>query len=45
MTRSTLHPSPARSRGGRKVHYAHVLVDALDLQNVPRPLDAVLSRV
>jgi hypothetical protein len=30
---------------GRKIHYGHVLAGALDLSQVPRPLDAVLSRV
>jgi hypothetical protein len=29
----------------RKLRYAHLLVDALDLDHVPRPLDGVLSRV
>ncbi|WP_214407350.1 TOPRIM nucleotidyl transferase/hydrolase domain-containing protein [Pseudonocardia lacus] len=33
------------SRGGRKVHYARLLVEALDPDRVPRPLDAVLERV
>jgi hypothetical protein len=33
------------SRSGRKAHYARVLVDALDLGRVPRPLDAVLAHV
>jgi hypothetical protein len=33
------------TRGGRKIHYARVLVDALDLTNVPRPLDGVLASV
>ena len=33
------------TRGGRKIQYAPVLVDALDLARVPRPLDAVLARV
>ena len=33
------------TRGGRKVHYARLLVDALDLRNVPRPLDRVLGHV
>jgi hypothetical protein len=32
------------TRGGRKVRYARLLVDALDLANVPRPLDRVLAR-
>lgn len=31
------------TRGGRKIHYARVLVDALDLARVPRPLDRVLA--
>jgi hypothetical protein len=31
------------TRSGRKVHYARVLVDALDLAAVPRPLDGVLE--
>ena len=31
------------SRGGRKVHYARMLVHALDLTNAPRPLDRVLA--
>ncbi len=33
------------TRGGRKVQYARLLVDALDLDGVPRPLDAVLAAV
>jgi len=33
------------TRGGRKIQYAPVLVGALDLDRVPRPLDAVLARV
>ena len=33
------------SRSGRKAHYAQVLVDALDLGHVPRPLDGVLAHV
>jgi hypothetical protein len=33
------------TRGGRKVHYARVLVHALDLAKVPRPLDGVLAHV
>jgi OLD-like protein len=33
------------SRGGRKIHYARVLVDELDLANVPRPLDGVLAHI
>ena len=33
------------TRSGRKHHYASVLVDALDLGRVPRPLEAVLAHV
>jgi hypothetical protein len=33
------------TKGGRKIHYAPVLVDALDLDHVPRPLDAVLDYI
>ncbi|MGD9705934.1 MAG: TOPRIM nucleotidyl transferase/hydrolase domain-containing protein [Acidimicrobiia bacterium] len=33
------------TRGGRKIHYATVLVDALDLGNVPRPLDRLLAHL
>ena len=33
------------TRGGRKIHYARLLVDALDLTQVPRPLDRVLAHV
>ena len=33
------------TRGGRKVQYARLLVDALDLTRVPWPLDAVLAHV
>jgi hypothetical protein len=33
------------TRGGRKVHYARMLVDALDLADVPRPLDGVLAHL
>ena len=33
------------TRGGRKIQYAPVLVDALDLARVPRPLDALLACV
>jgi hypothetical protein len=29
----------------RKIHYAPLLVNALDLGRVPRPLDAVLAHV
>jgi hypothetical protein len=33
------------TRSGRKVHYARVLVEALDLTDVPRPLDGLLAAV
>ncbi len=33
------------TRGGRKIQYAPVLVGALDLAHVPRPLDGVLAHV
>jgi hypothetical protein len=33
------------SGGSRKIRYASLLVDALDLAQVPRPLDAVLAHV
>ncbi len=33
------------TRGGRKIQYARLLVDALDLTKVPRPLDRVLAHV
>jgi len=33
------------SHSGRKAQYARLLVEALDLDHVPRPLDRVLSRV
>lgn len=33
------------SGGSRKIRYATLLVDALDLSNVPRPLDRVLAHV
>lgn len=33
------------SRGGRKIRYARLLIDALDLGRVPRPLDRVLAHV
>jgi hypothetical protein len=32
------------THSGRKIRYAQLLVDALDLANVPRPLDRVLAR-
>jgi hypothetical protein len=33
------------SGGSRKIRYARLLVEALDLSRVPRPLDLVLARV
>jgi hypothetical protein len=33
------------TRGGRKIQYARLLVEALDLTHVPRPLDGVLAHV
>jgi len=33
------------SGGSRKIRYAHLLVEALDLTHVPRPLDRVLAHV
>ncbi|MEX2651375.1 MAG: ATP-dependent endonuclease [Acidimicrobiia bacterium] len=33
------------TRSGRKTHYARLLVEALDLTQVPRPLDGVLAYV
>lgn len=33
------------TRSGRKIHYARLLVDALDLERTPRPLDGVLAHV
>ncbi len=33
------------SGGSRKIRYARLLVDALDLERVPRPLDLVLAHV
>jgi len=33
------------SGGRRKIRYAGLLVDALDLSQVPRPLDLVLAHV
>jgi hypothetical protein len=44
----SLHAQLRRFMGtgsGRKSRYAPVLVDALDLARVPRPLDGVLARV
>jgi hypothetical protein len=33
------------SGGSRKIRYARLLVDALDLEKIPRPLDQVLAHV
>jgi len=33
------------SGGSRKIRYARLLVDALDLSRVPRPLDLLLAHV
>ncbi len=33
------------TRSGRKMHYARVLVDALDLDRVPLPLDRLLAHL
>lgn len=33
------------TRGGRKIQYAPLLVNALDLARVPRPLDRVLAHI
>jgi len=33
------------TRSGRKIRYGHLLVEALDLDRVPRPLDLVLASV
>ena len=33
------------TRSGRKIQYARLLVDALDLTSVPRPLEGVLAHV
>jgi hypothetical protein len=33
------------TRSGRKANYARLLVEALDLDRVPRPLDSVLDYV
>jgi hypothetical protein len=33
------------TRGGRKIRYARLLVDALDLSRVPRPLDGPLDHI
>jgi hypothetical protein len=34
-----------RSKSGRNTRYGRLLVEALDLSAVPRPLDAVLDHV
>ncbi|HEX2374372.1 MAG TPA: ATP-dependent endonuclease, partial [Actinomycetota bacterium] len=33
------------THSGRKIRYARLLVDALELTSVPRPLDRVLAHV
>ena len=33
------------TRGGRKIQYARLLVEALDLDHVPRPLDGLLAHL
>ena len=33
------------TRSGRKIRYGHLLVEALDLDHVPRPLDGVLAHI
>jgi hypothetical protein len=33
------------TRGGRKIRYARLLVDALDLTSMPRPLDRLLAHL
>ena len=33
------------SGGRRKIRYARLLVEALDLEHMPRPLDLVLAHV
>jgi hypothetical protein len=33
------------TRRGRKIHYARLLVEALDLDHVPRPLDLLLAHL
>jgi hypothetical protein len=33
------------TRSGRKIEYARLLVDALDLENVPPPLDRLLTHI
>jgi len=44
----TLHQQLRRfmgTRSGRKMHYARVLVDALDLRRIPQPLDGLLNYI
>jgi hypothetical protein len=44
----TIQPQLRRflgTRGGRKIRYARLLVDALDLTSVPRPLDRLLAHL
>jgi hypothetical protein len=33
------------TRSGRKIHYARLLVEALDLSQVPPPLDGLLAHL
>jgi hypothetical protein len=33
------------TRSGRKAHYGRVLTDAVDLTQIPRPLDRILAHV
>jgi len=33
------------SGGSRKIRYARLLVDALDLTQVPRPLDRLIAHI
>jgi hypothetical protein len=33
------------TRSGRKIRYGRLLVEALDLDHVPRPLDGVLAHI
>lgn len=41
----TIEQQLRRWLGNRKIRYARLLVDALDLTQVPRPLDSVLAHV
>lgn len=41
----TIEQQLRRWMGNRKIRYARLLVEALDLAQVPRPLDSVLARV